>query len=152
MRQSSDRAPHSFDRLIAAARELRGRHEAQGRVFRAVGFGYDGQVNLSQQRVLRCPHEEGWEDLDVRDVLQREFALPCVIENDCKLAALAEAHLGAGRGHRTVFYVTIGTGIGGGIVRDGQIVDFGESGEAEIGHIIVDAGGGLLCPCGSWAR
>ena len=48
--------------------------------------------------------------------------MPSIIENDCKLAALAEAGLGAGRGYRTVFYITIGTGIGGGIVRAGKIV------------------------------
>jgi glucokinase len=146
-RQPSDRAPHSLGQLIEAAQQLRAAHEADGATLKGIGFGYGGQVSRSQQRVLRCPHEDGWEDIDVRDVLTREFGLPSAIENDCKLAALAEARLGAGRGYRTVFYVTIGTGIGGGIVRDGQIVDFGDAGEAEIGHIFVMQDG-FACGCG----
>jgi glucokinase len=146
-RQPADHAPRSLSNLIEAAKALHADYETKGHNLRGIGFGYGGQVSRSQQRVLRCPHEEGWEDVDVRDVLLREFGLPSAIENDCKLAALAEAHLGAGRGHRTVLYVTIGTGIGGGIVRDGQIMDFGDVGEAEVGHIFVMQDG-FTCGCG----
>ncbi|BCX05637.1 MAG: glucose kinase [Candidatus Roseilinea sp.] len=148
-RDPRNRAQHSLAMLIEAAGQLRAAHEANDAVFTGIGFGYGGQVNRAQQCVLRNPHEDGWEDIDVRDELKRAFGLPSVIENDCKLAALAEACLGAGRGHRTVFYMTIGTGIGGGIVREGHIVDFGDAGEAEIGHVVVVPQGGFACGCGN---
>jgi len=148
-RSPTNRAPHSLALLIDAAARLQHDYALRGFAFGGIGFGYGGQVSRSQQRVLRCPHEDGWEDIDVRAHLQHAFHLPCIIENDCKLAALAEAALGAGRGQRTVFYITIGTGIGGGIVRAERIVDFGDSGEGEVGHIIVMQPGGLACPCGN---
>lgn len=147
-RAPDNRAPDSLAELIDAAQVLLAAHAARGLAFRGVGFGYGGQVSRAAQRALRCPHEEGWEDIDVRAELERAFGLPVLMENDCKLAALAEAVMGAGQGHRTVVYVTIGTGIGGGIVRDGHIVEFGDSGEAEIGHITVMPHNGLPCGCG----
>ena len=75
------------------------------------------------------------------------FGLPVAVENDCKLGALAEAHFGAGKGFGSVFYMTVGTGIGGGFVRDGVIQAMSDTGEAEIGHIVVMPDG-LPCPCG----
>jgi glucokinase len=147
-RPPNNRAPHSLAMLIDAARHLLKDHAVGGRAPLGIGFGYGGQVARREQRVLRCPHEEGWEDIDVREVLQRELALPSALENDCKLAALAEATLGAGRDSRTVVYVTVGTGIGGGIVRDSRIVAFSDAGEAEIGHITVMPQGGWPCGCG----
>lgn len=148
-REHHDAAPRSLSRLIEAGQALREAHEAKGLNFRGVGFGYGGQMRRRSQRVMTCFHEAGWEELDVQAELQRAYALPCVIENDCKLAALAEARMGAGAGYRTVFYITIGTGIGGGIVRDGHIVDFGDAGEAEVGHLVVMPHDGFDCPCGN---
>jgi glucokinase len=148
-RPQTNRAPDSLRQVIEAANVLRANYAPRGYTVKGIGFGYGGQVHRSSQRALRCPHEEGWEDVDVRAELQNALNLPSVIENDCKLAALAEAGLGAGCGFRTVFYVTIGTGIGGGIVRDGRVVDFGERGEAEIGHIVVMPQEGFACGCGN---
>jgi glucokinase len=148
-RKPNDRAEDSLQQLIDAARELRERHEANGKTFRGIGFGYGGQVKRAAQMPLACIHEAGWEKINVRHRLSDMFDLPVVIENDCKVAALAEAKLGAGRTHRTVFYITIGTGIGGGIVRDGAIADFGDDGEAEIGHIVVHPSEGFACGCGN---
>ena len=148
-RAPSNRASHSLSQLIETAMQLRKGYEACGYGFAGIGFGYGGQVSRSAQRVLRCPHEDGWEDIDVRAELESAFDLPSIIENDCKLAALAEAILGAGRSQPTVFYITIGTGVGGGIVREGKIADFGDSGEAEIGHMVVMTQEGFSCPCGN---
>lgn len=148
-RPPDNHAPQSLSALIEVAQRLRMAHEARGAVFKGIGFGYGGQVSRSAQRVLPCPHEAGWDELDVRDVLSRSFDLPSILENDCKLAALAEATRGAGHGYPTAMYVTIGTGIGAGIVRNGRIVDFGDAGEAEIGHIVVASDIGWACGCGS---
>ena len=148
-RAPTNRAPQSLRQLIDTSTQLRTDYEARGYTFAGIGFGYGGQVSRGTQRVLRCPHEDGWEDIDVSAELRRAFDLPSIIENDCKLAALAEASMGAGRGQRTVFYITIGTGIGGGIVREGKIIDFGDNGEAEIGHMVVMTQESFPCPCGN---
>ena len=144
-RESEDRAERSLNRLIEAGRKLRERFE--GSSFRAIGFGFGGVVRRSAREPHLCLHEDGWDRLPVVPMMEREFGLPVSIENDCKLAALAEAHFGAGKGRRTVFYVTLGTGVGGGIVRGGRIQAFSDVGEAEIGHLVV-APGGPPCPCG----
>ena len=146
-READDRAEKSFRRLIESGRELKKSHAQQGRSFRAIGFGFGGTVRRSRREPHRCLHEQGWEGLPVAATLEKEFALPVSMENDCNLAALAEARFGAGQGCRTVFYVTLGTGVGGGIVREGRIQAFGDIGEAEIGHIVV-VPDGPPCWCG----
>lgn len=146
-REPEDTAERSLERLIEAAHKLREAGERRGAEFRAIGFGFGGTVRRSTREPHLCLHEEGWDGLAVVPRLEREFGLPVSIENDCKLAALAEAHFGAGEGCRTVFYTTIGTGVGGGIVRDGRIQAFSDIGEAEIGHVVV-APDGPMCPCG----
>jgi glucokinase len=147
LRQPKDRAEKSLQRLIEAGHELKQNHETQGRTFRACGFGFGGYVRRSTRQPFSCLHEEGWEDLEVVERLENEFQLPVAVENDCKLGALAEAHFGAGKGCGSVFYMTVGTGIGGGIVRDGHIQTMSDTGEAEIGHIVVMPHG-PPCPCG----
>ena len=146
-RETGDCAEKSFRRLIESGQQLKKKHEARDRSFRAIGFGFGGTVRRSRREPHRCLHEQGWEGLPLAATLEKEFALPVSMENDCNLAALAEARFGAGRGHRTVFYVTLGTGVGGGIVRDGHIQAFGDIGEAEIGHIVV-VPEGPPCWCG----
>jgi glucokinase len=146
-REAGDRAAKSFARLVEAGRELKAAHERRGGSLRAVGFGFGGIVRRSTRDPFLCLHEDGWDELRVVETLEKEFAVPVAVENDCKLAALAEAHCGAGKGYRTVFYMTIGTGVGGGIVRDGRIQAMSDVGEAEIGHIVV-LPDGPPCWCG----
>ncbi len=142
-RNPDDRAEQSLARLIAAGREL-----TAGVGLAGVGFGYGGAVNRAERRPMVCLHEAGWEKLDPVATLEAQFRAPVAIENDCKLAALAEACRGAGEGAATVFYMTIGTGIGGGLVRNGEIAALSPLGEAEIGHLIVDPEG-PDCACGN---
>ena len=146
-RDEGDRADTSLRRLLEAGRELKAKHEHEGRGFRACGFGFGGYVRRSTRQPFSCLHEDGWDDLQVVKTLETEFGLPVAVENDCKLGALAEAHFGAGKGFGSVFYMTVGTGIGGGFVRDGRIQAMSDVGEAEIGHIVVMPDG-LPCPCG----
>jgi glucokinase len=146
-RDPADRAPKSFQRLVEAGRELKAAHERQGGSLQAIGLGFGGIVRRSTRDPFLCLHEAGWDELRVVETLEQEFGVPVAVENDCKLAALAEAHCGAGKGYRTVFYMTIGTGVGGGIVRDGRIQAMSDVGEAEIGHIVV-LPDGPPCWCG----
>lgn len=133
--------------LESAARTLASRANDTGHTVRAAGFGFGGYVRRSTQSPALCLHEPGWESGGVRERLSTTLGLPVFVENDCKVAALAEAHQGAGAGHDTVFYVTLGTGVGGGIVHAGGIVALGDLGEAEIGHLVVEPAG-PPCWCG----
>ena len=147
-RGAGDRAPESLHRIVLAAEQLIRREGFANDDLRAIGFGFGGTVLRPANKPHLCLHEEGWEEQDVASDLAKRFRVPVFVENDCKLAALAEAHFGAGKGARSVFYVTLGTGVGGGFVRDGQIQAFGARGEAEIGHIVVEPDGPECC-CGN---
>jgi len=146
-RNESDPAPRSFERIVSTAAELHRSYVAKGAEFQAIGFGFGGTVRRSSNSPHLCLHEDGWEDIAIALELESRFGLPAYLENDCKLAALAEAHFGAGVGANTVFYVTLGTGVGGGLVRQGRIQELGDIGEAEIGHVVVDPQG-PPCWCG----
>ena len=147
-RGADDRAPRSFRRVVAAAEGLLARPEHRGKSLGAIGFGFGGTVRRSSNSPHLCLHEDGWNEVDVVGELERRFHAPVTVENDCKLAALAEARFGAGAGARSLFYVTLGTGVGGGFVKDGRILACGDLGEAEIGHIVVEPEGPDCC-CGN---
>lgn len=116
--------------IEATARVLAARHSVAG-----IGIGFGGPVDSTSGMVVKSHHVAGWEDFPLVDWCRRELLLPAVLENDCDAAGLAEARYGAGRGRKVVFYVTVGSGIGGGLVIDGQIYRAGGHGAAEIGHL-----------------
>ena len=147
-RRPQARAPESLARLIELGRELLTEHESRGAAFAAIGVGFGGGVDRAARRPLPCLHEEGWEDIDIAWTRSTsEFNLPVALENDCKAAALGEALFGAGAGAESVLYVTLGTGVGGGLVKGGRIVELSPRGEVEIGHVCV-LPDGPACACG----
>lgn len=99
-----------------------------------LGVGFGGPVDSKRGRILVSHQIEGWSDFPLRDWLQKKVEVPVVLQNDAKSAALAEATLGAGKGLRRIFYITVGSGVGGGLVVDG-VPDTGQGlGAGEIGH------------------
>ncbi len=117
------------------------------------GVGMPGLV--SSEGVLRfAPNLPGVVDLDVRAELEQRIELPLVVDNDANCAAWCEVVLGAAKGCRNVLAVTLGTGIGGGIVLDGQLFRGAHGFAGEPGHMVVDPEG-PDCPCGRrgcWER
>lgn len=106
-----------------------------------------GAVNPHEGIVYTAPNMKGWIDVPLRALISERFQVPVVVGNDANIAALGEWHFGAGQGYRNMLYFTISTGIGGGIIDDGQLV-LGQLGLAgEVGHITVDPDG-PLCSCG----
>ncbi len=102
----------------------------------AVGVGFGGPVNSDTGRISNSYQIEGWAGLNLMNWFTEQTQAQTIrIENDANVAALGEALHGAGRGYRHVFYVTIGSGIGGGMVVDGQIYHGAMPGEAELGHL-----------------
>ncbi|MBI3855664.1 MAG: ROK family protein [Planctomycetes bacterium] len=99
-----------------------------------LGVGFGGPVDSKRGRILVSHQIDGWADFPLRDWLQKKVEVPVVLQNDAKTAALAEATLGAGKGLRRIFYITVGSGVGGGLVVD-SAPDVGQGlGAGEIGH------------------
>ncbi len=114
-----------------------------------IGIGSAGTIDAAAGVVLESPNLPGWSGVAVRDLFSTSLGRPLAIDNDANCAAIGEHWLGAGRGARSVVVVTLGTGIGGGIVLEDRIWR-GASGTAgEIGHVPILADGGPPCPCGS---
>lgn len=118
------------DQILAETTEILSRHDVA-----AIGYGFGGPVNHKTGQVVTSHQVDGWTDFPLRDWTESETGLPAVLANDCDSAALAEATFGAGQGQRTVFYVTVGTGIGGGLVIGGQLHGTDRPAVAEIGHL-----------------
>ena len=145
IRKPDQTAPETLKEICVLGSELQ---EQVKTSIKAVGYGFGGPVSRLTGRPVRSYSESGWEDIDLPAALRDYFGVDAFVENDCNVAALGEALHGAGRGMRTVFYITIGTGCGGGLVHQGRILQLGEHGEAEIGHLILDPDG-PTCACGN---
>ncbi|MEO8352929.1 MAG: ROK family protein, partial [Chthoniobacteraceae bacterium] len=118
---------------------------------RAIGVGFGGPVDWQSGKIARSHHLEGWNDYPLGDWFETRAGLPTFIDNDANVAALAEARLGAGRGSNPVFYVTLGSGVGGGLVHDGRIFHGAPPGEVEIGHLRLDREGTIVEDrCSGW--
>ncbi len=114
---------------------------------KCVGIGAPGPVDPKSGYVNNPPNLKGWKKVDLKGIMARKTGKKVVIENDANCAAMAELSFGAGKAFSSFIYVTISTGIGGGIVIDKKLYT-GYSGSAgEIGHMTIDMNG-PKCPCG----
>lgn len=100
-----------------------------------VGIGFGGPVNVATGVVTKSHQIDGWDNVPLAGRIQDAFGIPVCIDNDCNAAALAESRRGAGQGSSRVFYVTVGTGIGGGFVIDGRLDGNLRPAISEIGHL-----------------
>ena len=128
--------------IAGAVTELLGRHTVQ-----AVGIGAAGFVDQARASVLFAPNL-AWRDEPVKKLVEEQIGRPVTVENDANAAAWAETNLGAGRGHENVVLITVGTGIGAGMVFDGRLYRGGFGSAGEPGHYRV-VPEGRLCGCGN---
>ena len=113
----------------------------------AIGAAVASPVDPERGLVIAPPNIPGWVNLPLQKHIQDRFPVPTALGNDANLAALAEWKFGAAKGHRNMIYITVSTGIGGGVILDDKLL-IGERGLAgELGHISVMEGG-PLCGCG----
>lgn len=129
-----------IDRAAGAAGILRQIEEgmrilAQNHPWDAIGIGFGGPVNTRTGQVTTSHQVAGWDQFELGLWCNERWPVPVAIDNDCNVAALAEATLGAGQGFGRVLYVTVGTGIGGGFVIHGQIDGSERPAITEIGHL-----------------
>ena len=117
----------------------------------AVGIGFGGPVNWQTGQIATSFHIEGWSDFNFAEWLEPIVEAPVFVENDANVAALGEAVRGAGKGYSLVLYVTIGSGIGGGMVIRNEIYHGAIPGEVEIGHLRMNREGDTFQSlCSGW--
>lgn len=113
-----------------------------------IGIGCAGPVDRQAGLVLNPPNLPGWTRVPLVEHLEKALGLPAVLENDANAAALGELRNGAGKGARSLVYLTVSTGIGGGIILDGKIWHGVRDGAGEVGHMTL-VPDGPLCGCGN---
>ena len=111
------------------------------------GIGAPGELDPARRHLVRANHFPGWTDVDIVDQLVDQLHIPTVLENDANCAAWGEFAAGAGRGSRSLACFTLGTGVGGGLIVDGQLRTGANGAAGAFGHIAVDPNG-PVCRCG----
>ena len=144
-----------LQQLVGIAREWK--REAS---FERCGIGFGGPVDFDDQRVAFSTHIGGWNDFKLTAFLADALGVPAIMDNDANAGVLGEAVYGAGRGHDPLFYMTLSTGIGGGIYAGGKIWRGADGWAGEIGHVSIRPDGPeCLCKargcferlcCGLW--
>jgi glucokinase len=112
------------------------------------GIGFGGPVLFREQRVALSTHVGGWSNAALSREITEMLGVPCVMDNDANVGALGEALLGAGAGFDPLLYLTISTGIGGGIILGGRIYRGADSFAGELGHVVIRPDG-PRCLCGA---
>ena len=109
----------------------------------SIGIGCPGPLDPYRGVILSPPNLPGWDEVPLVSLLQQHFSLPIALDNDANAASLAEATLGAGVGHKSIYYITWSTGVGGGLVIDGKIFKGAQGCAGEIGNMIIQPNGFL---------
>ena len=119
----------------------------------SIGVGFGGPVNCTTGEIYQSFHVQGWNNINLKKWIEDLTKIPTFVDNDANIAALGEATLGAGAEYSRVFYVTLGSGVGGGYVIEGQLYHGAEPTECEIGHVRLSKAAGdiLESSCSGWA-
>ena len=137
-----------ISRMKSSVYELKARAKATKKDVVAIGICCPGPLDTNKGVVLNPPNLPGWLEVPLKDDFYREFQIPVILENDANAAALGEYLYGSGKGARNFMYITISTGIGGGVVIDGKLFKGANGNAVEIGHTTINFQG-PLCGCGN---
>lgn len=113
-----------------------------------IGFDFPGQIDYKNGIVRLAPNIPGWVNIPIVQIIEDEFKIPTRIDNDVHCAALGELNFGAGKGCENFICMTVGTGIGSGIVINGKLVRGASNAAGELGHIKLQMHDGPICGCG----
>src|SRR5713101_9612528 len=126
--------------IIRAVPELLAKSGIDRARIKGIGIGFGGPVDDHTHTIIKSHQIEGWDNFPLEKWLADLLGMPAVLGNDADVAGLAEALFGAGKGFSPIFYITIGSGIGGGFIINGEIYRGCGRGAAEIGHCLVRSG------------
>lgn len=136
---------HVLERMVKIITVLRERNA--DREVAGAGVGVPGQVLVEEGLLVEAPNLKDWHNIHVADEMQKRLDIPVIVDNDANVAALGEYRYGAGKGCRNMLMVTLGTGVGGGLILNGEVYRGAAGGAGEFGHIVVRRGG-AVCTCG----
>lgn len=138
-------ADDSFEAMLGLAQQLIKKNKVK--TLKGIGVSFDGPVARDNRTARFSMHVTGWENFALAEKIEKELQAPSLITNDADAAALAEYRFGAGRGVDNMIYFTVSTGIGGGVIINGQLHRGERAWAGEFGHITLKPDG-PLCPCG----
>lgn len=129
---------HLLDRIAGTIQELSKKDGAVG-----IGMGLPGMINLDQNTVLQAPNLPGWDNVNAAEEITKRTNLPCRIENDANIGAIGSMHFGVGKNFDSFVMITLGTGVGGGIILNKKLFKGTKGMAGELGHVIIDYHGPL---------
>jgi glucokinase len=135
-------------RIAGGLRKVEGELRREGREVLGASLGVPGVVSRREGVVASSPNLPGWKSIPLLKRMSAAVDLPLLIENDANAAVFGEFWVGAGRGRQTVVLLTLGTGVGGGIMTDGRLLRGADGMAGEIGHLTVEREG-QPCLCGN---
>jgi glucokinase len=138
----------SADAMACVHRAIRSAMDEPSEPIRAIGISSPGPLDPRRGVILKTPNLPCWKDFPLLDAVEQEYGLPTRVENDANAAGLAEAIWGSGVNYRSLFYATIGTGIGTAIIHDRRIFHGRTGAAAEGGHMTIDVNAPVRCGCG----
>jgi glucokinase len=136
-----------LETLVAHTRQLCATAGVELAQVAALGISAPGPLDPAQGVVTEAPNLPGWVQVPLVARLEQALGVPCLLENDANAAALAEWRFGAGRGRRSLIFLTMSTGVGGGLILDGRLYRGARFTAGEVGHVPV-VPNGRLCNCG----
>ena len=139
---------YTINNMKEAITELIKETKSDPKNIESIGFGFPGQIDYQKGIVRLAPNIPGWVNVPIAEIMEKEFGIPTRVDNDVRCAALGELNYGAGQGCDNLICITVGTGIGSGLVINGKLVRGASNDAGEIGHIKLDMNGGPLCGCG----
>lgn len=146
--RDEDGADAVVERIVDVVAEVRAEAAADGLPAPiGIGFSSPGPVDPHRGIVLRPPNLRGWVNVPIVEILTERLELPTLLERDTNVAVMAEWRYGAARGTRDAVYVTVSTGVGGGIISDGRPLEGRDGLAGEVGHLVVELDG-PVCGCG----
>lgn len=135
--------------LIKTAAEILDRNAERKISVAGIGVGVPGLVNFKKGLIYLLTNIFGWKNVKIAEILRKEMGLPVLVDNDVNVITLGEFIFGAGRGTKNMICVTLGTGVGGGLIIGGKLYRGSSYSAGEIGHFPLD-GKGPKCNCGSY--
>ena len=146
-RTEKTRGPEGISEQISRIIRYLEEKEAKTRRITGIGIGSAGPLDLKRGGLMK-PTNIPYDFIPLVEPLEDEFHLPTYLLNDCSAAVMGERFFGAGREHENLAYITLSTGIGGGIYVDGHLLVGKDGNATEIGHFTIDFEGRLMCGCG----
>jgi len=136
--------------ITGAVRQITAKNKLNNKDILGVGLGLPGPIDVKKGLVHFFPNIPGWIDVPLRDILKKRIGLPVFIDNDANLMCLAEYKLGAARGAQNAVCLTLGTGVGAGLIIEGKLFRGSSFAAGEIGHMPINEKG-PACNCGGTA-